>query len=286
MDESQFKDCNLFREQQKLYVPIQSKTTNNSHLTMHYLDNLEKRIKFLYNELWKDNAAKKNDGSKNELVVINENHAVELSHILRQFHIGIKDVMMELECYQDCNTNKTAGTKRNKLRKEQGLHFTKGSLIQTKLRYLKIAAKINKHILQQILLFAKDYRLRNKKSMEDFDFPAIEKTWIKLVSGRKMMNQSLACYQHITEELFEREHHIKAIQYETEKKNLNSKKGTNIENSKTIKEEENMLLHTSESMVRLINHWHHESNCDQAFNKSGGKKEDAYLFLSTNHSKY
>jgi len=286
LDESQFKDCKLFQDQQKLYASIQSKTGNTSHLTKHYLDDLEKRIKFLYSELWKANIAQENDGSKNELVKIDENHAVELSHILRQFHIGIKDVMTDLECYQDCNKNRTAGTKRNKLRKEQGLHFTKGSPIQTKLRYLKIAAKINSHHLHQILTFAKDYRLRGRTSTKDFDFQHIEKTWIKIISSKKMKTQSTACYQHITEELLERENHIQAIQHERKRKNPKCKKDSDVDNCDTIKKEENMLLHTSDNMVGLINHWLHESKCDQAFNKNGEKKEETFNFLSEDYGNF
>jgi len=283
LDKSQFKDCSAFREQERLYNSIQSKTCNSNKLTEYYLEDIEERTEFLYNELWKENTRQQNDGTKNELVEINEDHAIELSHILRKFHTGIKDVMTHLDCFQDIDSNQSAGTKRGRLRKEQGIGYTNSSPIQTKLRYLKIATKLDIHLLQQILLFAKDYRLRKRSMTEDFNFSNIEKSWSKVLHNQKIHRQSNICYQQILEELLEREKHIQAIEFETSKaKSTKKKKATNEDPHLPIGENlENMLPHTSDNMVKLINHWLHDSNCDQAFNKSNFNNQESHVFLST-----
>lgn len=92
--------------------------------------------------------------------------------------------------------------------------YTKSSPVQTKLRYLKIAAKLDINLLQQILLFAKDYRLRKRSMTEDFDFASIEKSWVKILNNGKIRYQSNICYQRILEVLLERERHIEAIEFE------------------------------------------------------------------------
>ena len=288
LDKSQFKDCEAFREQQKLYNSVQSKTSNSNQLTEYYLDDIEERTKFLYNELWKENISQENDGSQNELVEINESHAVELAHILRKFHIGIKDVMTHLDCFQDSDPNQAAGTKRGKLRRDQGMGYTKSSPVQTKLRYLKIAAKLDINLLQQILLFAKDYRFRKRSTTEDFNFSNIEKSWFKILNNGKIRYQSNICHQRILEILLERESHIQAIDFEKNNKDLmengNNEKAKST--SPTQENKDNMLPHTSDSMVHLINHWLHESKCDQAFNKSDYNRQEIYSFLSEDSQKH
>jgi len=121
---SQFKDCDSFRDQQKLYNQVQEITKDSGSLTSYYLDEIEKRLKFLYQELWQSGIAQKVDGQSNKLVVIKEKHAAELSHILRKFHIGIKDVMNHLDLVKDTNINASAGVRRNRLRKKPGFIST------------------------------------------------------------------------------------------------------------------------------------------------------------------
>jgi len=78
--------------------------------------------------------------------------------------------MTHLDDFEDCDPKQTAGTKRGKLRNEEGLGFTKSSPIQTQLIYLKMAAKLKTHLLQQILLLAKDYRIMNRSTLQFFKY--------------------------------------------------------------------------------------------------------------------
>jgi len=54
LDDSQFKDCSNFADQQKMYNEIQSITANKSSLSNYYLNETEARIGKLYNDIWKE----------------------------------------------------------------------------------------------------------------------------------------------------------------------------------------------------------------------------------------
>ena len=283
LDESQFKECESFISQKKLYNKIQTLTNSQSSLSEYYLNETEARINKLYKDLWREGIKQQVNGAKNKLVVINDDHAAELSFILRKFQTGVKDVMTHLDCFKDTNLNGTAGRKRERLRRENGFHFTKNSPIQTKLRYLRIASKLQLHRLQQILYFCKEYRIRNYGADTEFDFSSIDNTWGKILSENKIHNQALHCHQNISDELFTREKHIDAIAHEKEKHRSHSVKPQQM--SPMQEKMGNRLPNTSDSLTSLINHWLISSNCNHPFNHRNAPT-NAYSFLKDDVSSY
>jgi len=279
LDESQFKDCDGFRDQKSLYDKVQNLTSNSGHNTMHYLDEIEERISYLYKELWTEGSRQKVDGKTNKLVEIKEDHAAELSYILRKFQVGIKDIMTQLECYSDVNQNKSAGNQRNRLRKEKGFHFTKSWPIQTKLRYLKVATKLKLHLLKQVLYFCKEYKNFKNRNTESPDFANIETSWSKIMNCDRISKEATDCHRKLTEGLYVRENHVKAIQYEQSNKKYNhlpeSKK------QQKIPKENNVLEHIPKNVTKLINLWLSESNCSQSFNH---ETDDTHQFSFLNDS--
>jgi len=283
LDESQFKACDNFKTQKKLYNSIQNLTETQSSLSDYYLRETEARISKLYKDLWNEGRRQKVNGAENKLVVINDDHAAELSFILRKFQTGVKDVMTHLDCFKDNNLNGSAGRKRERLRRENGFHFTKNSPIQTKLRYLKIASKLQLHRLQQILYFCKEYRIRNRDPDSNFDLESIDKTWGKILNENRIHSQANHCHQKISDELFTRERHIEAIAHEQQNRRSqpsNAKK--EIPSQKNLG---NTLPNTSENLTKLINHWLQSSNCNHPFNHRNAQS-NAYSFLIHDVSSY
>jgi len=283
LDDTQFKDCEEFKLQKRLYEAIQKATNDSSHSSNYYLNEIEDRIKYLYNELWNEGIRQKTDGSKNKLVKIKEDHAAELSFILRKFQTGVKDVLTGMDCFKDHNQNSSAGIRRGRLRQEKGFHFTKSWPIPSKLRYLKVTAKVKIHLLKQILYFCRDYRFKNIMPERDQDLQSLEKSWIKIFENGRLERDSKECYHKIIEELFKREKHVQAIQFEKSSKQGQCKRGTNLNSE--MENNENKLVNTPENVTKLINLWLHESNCDHAFNTEKGKS-DQYTFLSDSSDKY
>ena len=283
LDESQFKECENFKAQKNLYNKVQNLTNSQSSLSEYYMDEIEARINKLYKDLWREGIKQEVKGSENKLVVINDNHATELSFILRKFQTGVKDVMTHLDCYKDKNLNGSAGRKRERLRRENGFHFTKNSPIQTKLRYLKVASKLQLHRLHQILYFCKEYRIRNTNADKDFDFSYIDKTWGKILSENIIHSKAHHCHQNISDELFTREKHIDAIAHEKEKQRAHSTKPQ--QSSPTQEKMGNTLPNTSDSLTKLINHWLHISKCNHSFNQQNAPS-NAYSFLKDDVSLY
>ena len=283
LDETQFKDCNSFKEQKSLYNQLQSLTTHQSSLSDYYLNETEGRIDKLYNDLWKEGIKQKVNGSENKLVVIKDDHAVELSFILRKFQTGVKDVMTHLDCFKDTSLNGTAGIKRGRLRRENGFHFTKNSPIQTKLRYLRVASRLQLHRLKQVLYFCKEYRIRNSNSEKDFDFASIDKTWGKILTENKIQSQASQCHKGITDELFTREKHVEAIIHEKQKHQGQTPKFSKEKSSSKILG--NTLPNTSNNVAKLINLWLQNSNCSHPFNHQNDST-NAYEFLNGNNLSY
>jgi len=190
--------------------------------------------------------------------------------------------MTQLECYSDVNQNKSAGNRRNRLRKETGFHFTKSWPIPTKLRYLKIATKLKLHLLKQILYFCKEYRFK-KRNLDDPDFANIEKSWNKIINGDRIARESMECHRKLTEELFVRDNHVRAIKYEKA-----TKKGHQSPNLKKVDNSErknNVLERTPENVTKLINSWLTKSNCNQPFNHEIDNSH-RHSFLSNSALKY
>jgi len=283
LNESQFKDCDAFKEQKQLYDEVQKLSHNSSSLSEYYLNEIEDRISYLYTKLWKTGTKQKVDGPNNKLVKIDENHAAELSFILRKFQTGVKDIMTHMDCFEDNNSNGSAGTIRHKLRQEKGFHFSKNSPSQSKLRYLKIASKVQLHLLKQILYFCKEYRIRGSSADKDFDLQDINKSWNKIFSDTRVSRQSEDCYRNIMEDIFSREKHSQAIKFA--KSNKNTPCVTDSQEQYEPERKDNMLLNTSENVIKLINYWLHDSDCDQGFN-STQKNGDHYSFLNTESNNF
>jgi len=66
LDESQFKDCDRYKDQKKLYHQVQELTNNSGHNTNHYIDEIEERVSYLYKELWKEGLRQKVNGENNK----------------------------------------------------------------------------------------------------------------------------------------------------------------------------------------------------------------------------
>ena len=282
-DDSQFKDCDEFRDQKNIYNEVQKLTCDSNHTTSYYMDEIEERIVYLYKEIWKEGLKQKVNGKENKLVAIKEEHAAELSYILRKYQTGIKDIMTQLEYFSDANLNQAAGSRRNRLRKEKGFHFTKSWPIPTKLRYLKVATKVKLHLLKQVLYFCKEYGFKNR-STEASEFSDIDKSWSKILIDDRIVKDSKECHRKITEDLCVKEKHVQAIQFEKMHKTSN-KHAPDREKEKKLYQEHNVLQHTPENVTKLINSWLGTSNCLQSFNS---KTDDTsqFSFLSNSSSDY
>jgi len=112
LDDTQFKDCARFRNQKHIYDKLQKLTGDNANLTKAHIVDIENRIQALYKSLWKNTVVQKCEGSKNVLVDISENQALNISYALQSFNQGVKHVMEKLKLVSTLNTNDKAGQTR------------------------------------------------------------------------------------------------------------------------------------------------------------------------------
>ena len=104
-DYSQFKDCQKYKDQLKLYRDIQKLTNNDSKLTNANIGDLENRANALFANLWTNGILQNTHGPSNKLVNISEANATELSYILKNFNSAVKNVMTEVKLSSNQNNN-------------------------------------------------------------------------------------------------------------------------------------------------------------------------------------
>jgi len=137
LDDTQFKGSEKFRTQQELYMKVQKLTGKDGSASCYHLDEMEQRIKNLYDSLWEGTIRQKCCGEENKLVSISDRQAAELSNIVNMYDYAVKDTMtfLQLTKINDCLANKALI--RNNLRFKQNFKLFENLPISTKLRYIR-----------------------------------------------------------------------------------------------------------------------------------------------------
>jgi len=250
LDDNQFKDCQAFREQQELFHKIRNLTGNHTSFTNDHLDELQMRIQKLYTSIWEDGVEQKVDGSKNKLVDISEDHALELAYILQKLNSGVREAMGIWNLQKEFNVNDAAGKIRGQIRRKKGFKLFANLPATTKLYYLKkqIIAKTKQ--VKKKLYWLNENDIRNKHGAETLDKKEFWNEFEEIIDCHKLTKASNTIHGLIISEAEERSNHIEAIQFKNfekaiDKRNnqkkqfrkpLQAKKNSSTSNSLRIEE--------------------------------------------------
>ena len=275
LDESQFKSSRKFIDQKNLYTKLQNVTADTADLSNYHLDFLEKRVRNLYKKFWKEGLRQHVNGPENELVKISEEHACELSFILKKYQTAIKEVMLKLnlEKTEDCVGK--AGKIRGNLRKGKGFRIFQNLPIPTKLRYLRSELKLKKRILDQYQNLIKEAILLDKKceNKEKTGISEFVKEWRLFMKNDHIFKKAKVIYDNLSIEHEEREIHIASILH---MKKCGSSKHRNTENAgpSVNRIQPNSLPGISKADTEEVNNWLTHVHCNQLF----GSKKSAEKF--------
>jgi len=280
LDESQFKGSRNYAKQKDLLGKIQKITADDSDETEHYLGNIEKRIKKLNKDLWKQGEKQKVDGKANKLVKISEKQALRISYITKSFNENVRAIMTALDLSGEKDTISQGGVIRKSLHKGKGFKNFQNLPIPTKLRYL---GKYIKHILRRIQ-DAKNklckWETLEKSNGETigppFDFHNLHQT----LDSNSLRTKAAKIRQEYFEEVEERSIHMKACNsHDSEATTPEQPNGhAKLErcNSPSNHKDDNNL-NLDDKTVRLINAWLGEEECQQGFNTQNNA--DPFEFL-------
>jgi len=270
-DYSQFKNCDKYKDQLKLFEEIQRKTGNDSYITKAYIDNLDQRSDFLFKSLWKNSISQGSHGPSNKLVIISDEHAAELSYILNGFNKAVKLVMEDMQLVNTKSNNDSAGKTRGRLRTRNGFKVFNNLPVPTKLRYLKIQVEAKIKSISKNIYWMKEFRVRKKhqcKETMSLDQTTFWKNWKDLPEDNLMIKRSKEVVEAYGHEDTERMSHISAIQHETAKRRKTCSTSPR-ESNDVIKG--NSLPDVSDNVTRLLNFWLASSGCKQGFNSDSNK---------------
>ena len=266
LDDSQFKDSERFLSQSALYNEVQKVTGNDADLTQYHLDPIELRIDKLNQSLWEEGQKQHVCGKANKLVRINDDQALELSFIHRQFMRAVKEVMLKLKLSEEKDNLTSAGATRGRLRKGKGFRMFQNLPIPSKLRYLRIALKAKARLVEKAQNWLKEFHVRescNDNTLKDDDLWRIINCIVKTNIIQKHAN---VIRSKMASEEIERETHvnsIKSMKYSKHKDNGYTQKSSEDEHNTN---KPNFLPYVSDSMALLINSWLNKAGCQQGFN--------------------
>ena len=273
-DPSQFKDCQKYKDQLKLYKEIQEITGNNSIFTNARLEDLEARTDALFEDLWLKGILQKSHGPTNKLVHISEDNAIELSYILKTFNSAVKDVVTELKLSGNQNNNDSAGKTRGRLRTRKGFKVFNNLPVPTKLRYLNTQVEAKLRDIVKNIYWIKEFNIRTKYG-DNAAIPSQNQFWEQwncILKDDLLILRAKEASTAYNEESAEREHHVAAMQY---KDNQSAKKRDVDENTRTKNNSGNSLPHVSDNVVRLLNFWLSSSGCNQGFDSSSAQSSSS-----------
>ena len=270
-DETQFKGSEKFRTQQELYRKVQKLTGNDGSASCYHLDEMEQRIKKLYGSLWDDATRQKCCGEENKLVKISDRQAAELSNIVNMYDYAVKDTMtfLQLTKNNDCLANKALV--RNNLRYKHNFKLFENLPVSTKLRYIRGSIQAKKKNLKSYIkvIQAKSVATSHGNNSFEMDFQQIFNKWKNFNKTSYIEKQSSQLLSAYITEAEERINHIEAIH--------------NAHNT-TKPSPDTLFLFEKipEKTIKLINHWLHQSNCNQGFNSK--PTENRFDFLKSDVS--
>ena len=273
LDETQFKDCQSFKDQKLLFHKIRELTGNNSNFTNNQLKDLEIRIDALYSSIWTEGIKQKVDGKNNKLIDISEDHAVELAYILQQFNQGVKEAMQSWNLTCDHNANDSAGKIRGRVRKKKGFKLFANLPASTKLYYLKKKIMAKTKLVQQKLYWLDEFKIRKKNNADIIDKSSLWKNSQDITDSSNIIESAEVIHGLIISEQEERTNHIEAMEF----KQLEMKLSQRKLKSKKLKKPAHAcnpnhsgcgnMLQASEDTIKKINFWLGRSKCKQSFNK-------------------
>jgi len=271
LDDRQFKASRVFKDQEKLYNRIQTSTEKNANLSISRLPEIEARTDTLLRNLWQDGLNQGVEGSKNKLVHIKEDRAIELAHTYRKFKSAINEALENLELNNTKDDLRSAGTTRGRLRHGKGFREFKNLPISTKLRYLRLKAKTKLNLLQKALWWIKDAKMAyedDRTQMEEQEFWHIRDAIIKT---KDLEKQAKTIEHALLEEELERETHMNAVRSHWNKHRKQKSAENNVNTPKLTESsppKPNTIPHISDSLTSLVNSWLLEAGCTQGFNMS------------------
>jgi len=262
LDENQFKDCERFKEQEKLYEKIRKLTGDASDTTDFLLGDMEKRTNLLFKKLWYEGLTQNVNGSENKLVRISDNHATEIAHIVKSFDKAVKNVMEELELTKDSSQNTSAGVTRGRLRKRKGFKFFDNLPVPSKLRYLRNDIKRKRKSLQQAIAWLKEKELRSRLQQKDLLWSDFIQILLRAKTTQSIFHKSKTLYEDVMQEASERENHVYAINHMKSSKTNNSDIDDIPEQPRYRTKD---LPFVPDIIVTKINQWIQEANCNHLF---------------------
>ena len=277
-DTSQFKDCQKYKDQFKLYGDLLRITNNNSNLTNAYIGDLEIRANALFEDLWTNGVLQDTDGSTNKLVDISEANAAELSYILQKFNSAVKTVMTEVKLDGDQNNNDSAGKTRGRLRTRSGFKIFNNLPVPTKLRYLRTQIEAKSKAILKNIYWIKEHHIRSTFGENEDIPPQIQfwNQWNNILKDDLLLRRAKEVSVAYDVENTERMLHVSAMQHEKHKRDIPKKEvRENIAG--------NSLPHVSDNITRLLNFWLSSGGCNQGFNTSlddSGNTGGSIAFLS------
>ena len=281
-DSAQFKECKKFKEQSHLYNEIQKVTGTDSYLTKNHLNELDLRADLLFKSLWENGLDQNINGAVNRLVQIEDSHAAEISYILNKFNASVKQAMEDLKLGVEKNSNETAGKTRGRLRKRSGFKIFNNLPVPTKLRYLKTNVESKLKEVSKNIYWLDEFRIReihgdeNTQILSQNDFWT---QWNKILNNDGIVKKAKEVAEAYGDEGLERQLHMDAINYE-------SNKGKHKKDTKNAREPSsagNTLPFVPDNVTRLLNFWLSNSRCNQGFSSTTSEgNSTAFLTVKVN----
>lgn len=256
LDGNQFKNCKKFEEQKELYQKIQKLTGDNSDTTNYLLDDIKRRTKGLFKQLWYAGLCQEVNGQENKLIRISEEHAVEIAHITQRFNIAIKDVMQSLSLTNDVEEGDRAGNVRGKLRKREGFKRFSNLPIAMKLRYLRLQLTRKARLIIHDILWLKEYEIHLKHNRNPSNWSEFVQILIILNNTSDLERKAKILVDAALEEAIERESHVETIHC--------MKKGPKHPDIPDDGEKA-PLPNVPDIFIEKINKWLQEAKCKQLF---------------------
>jgi len=268
LDTSRFKESRAFKEQEKLYNKVQTLTGEKASLTVSRLPEIEARTDKLLKTLWQDGIDQGVNGSKNKLVRIKEDHAIELAFTYRKFKSAIKEAMEDLELGTEKDNLQDAGTTRGRLRQGKGFRNFKNLPISTKLRYLRLKIKTKLNLVQKAMWWVKDAKMTYDDSSIQMDEQEFWKIRDAIVKTNDLEKNAQTIQRDLIEEDVEREAHMNAVRFKWKQQQRRNNRNCKAPASTTAEphvSKANILPYISESLTSLVNSWLLEAGCPQGF---------------------
>jgi len=281
-DDNQFKDCRTFKDQVAVLTKLREITNDSAANSNDCLSSVEKRIKNLYQKLWKDGLAQNVDGPNNQLIKINDEHALDLAYIFRKFNDGIKQSLWRIKLTTEVQVNEKAGTTRGRLRKHEGFKLFANLPITTKLRYLGTRIKHRIRSVDRGIYWINEFNLRKKNKLNPLPFEDIKDLWDIMLKTDSITSKATKIHENLLNELETRDKHIEAILFEMDQANMSKhqkpKNRSRAQDASTEKPSDtNAFPDISPNLIHRFNSWLGREGCTHCFNLPHNKDNMSFL---------